>query len=445
MDLSKKKKIKSRRLLSLDTLRGFGILYMSLAHPLIFRVFEQKREQIQSIWDNTPLIVLIFAFPLIIVMIWGALFTFLSGVSISYSLNIQAQNNIDQIHLRFKSIIIRSIVLWVIQYLFMFLFSNPVSGITPEVTDSLFTGGLESGVYDIPSIYHFIIAPTIEAIVIANLCIVLIYSLIWRSKKYNKKKVYGWFLGLGIGIFVVSYIIFALVGDKQTFIDNLGANGNLFGQMLFVRLIGGRFSFFPIVAYGFFGAVIGAAIANGESYKKIAKFGIGASLVFLMIFLVTILNGFDYIEDLSGEHQPWNIYCFNLGGQMLVYTILLKIDYVSPEKTKGHAKRSKILRSYGKMTLTIYFFECLISILIYKVFYWLYGGIFYDSTWKIVSYIFTIFLTWYIITKFWGKKKFKYSIEYWIHEIERYISSHCQKPVKLKTPSKLVSKEIKLS
>ena len=45
MDLSKKKEIKSRRLLSLDTLRGFGIFYMSLLHPLVFRVFEQKREQ----------------------------------------------------------------------------------------------------------------------------------------------------------------------------------------------------------------------------------------------------------------------------------------------------------------------------------------------------------------------------------------------------------------
>ncbi|MHA1560667.1 MAG: hypothetical protein ACTSPA_00955 [Promethearchaeota archaeon] len=425
MDLSKKAKIKPRRLLSLDTLRGFAILYMSLAHPLLFRVFEQNREQIQSIWDNTPLIVLILAFPLIMVMIWGALFTFLSGVSISYSLNIQAQDNIEQIHLRFKSIIIRSLLLWIIQYVFMFLLSNPVSGITPEVTDSLITGGLESGVFDIPSIYHFIIAPTI-------------------AKKHNKKNVYGWFLGLGIGIFVVSYILFALVGDQHTFIENLGANGNHFSQMLFVRLIGGRFSFFPIVAYGFFGAVIGAAIANGESYKKIATFGIGASLVLLMIFIVSILLGFDFIEDLSGEHQPWNIYCFNLGGQMLVYTILLKIDYVSPEKTKGHAKRSKIIRSYGKMTLTIYFFECLISILIYKVFYWLYGGIFYDSPLKIVSYIFTIFLIWYTITKFWGKKKFKYSIEYWIHEIEKRISSNCPKPIKWKTPSQLVSREIKL-
>ena len=216
---------------------------------------------------------------------------------------------------------------------------------------------------------------------------------------------------------------FELIGDQQTIIDNLGANGNLVGQMLFVRFIGGRFSFLPTVAYGIFGAVIGAAIANRESYKKIAKFGIGTSLIFLMIFLVSILRGFDYIEDLSGEHQPWNIYCFNLGGQMLVFTILLKIDYTSPKHTKAHAKRSKIFRRYGKLTLTIYFFECILSILIYKVFYWLYGGSFYDSPWIIVCYIFTIFLIWYTITKFWGKMNFKYSIEYWIHKMEKLISN----------------------
>ena len=204
MDLKQKTEKRPRRLLSLDTLRGFGILYMLLAHPLLFRVFEQERGQIQTIWNNTPLIVIILMFPLIMVMIWGAIFTFLSGVSISYSLNIQAQENIEQIQLRFKSIIIRSILLLLIQYVFMFLFSNPVSGITSEVTTSLISGGLESGVYDIPSIYHFIIAPTIEAIAIANLCIVLIFSLIWRTKKYKKKNVYGWFLGIGIGIFVVS-------------------------------------------------------------------------------------------------------------------------------------------------------------------------------------------------------------------------------------------------
>lgn len=251
--------------------------------------------------------------------------------------------------------------------------------------------------------------------------------MIWRIKKYNKKNVYGWFLGLGIGIFVVSYFIFALVGDQQTIIDNLDANGNKIGQMLFVRLIGGRFSFFPTVAYGFFGVVIGAAIANGESYKNIAKFGIGASSVFLMIFFVMFLLGFDYVEDLSGEHQPWNIYCFNLGGQMLVYTILLKIDYTAPNIIKVHAKRSAMLRRYGKMLLTIYFFECFISVLTYKVFYWLYGGTFYNSAWKIISYITVTFLIWYTITKSWEKVRFKYSIKYWIHEMEKLILFHLPK------------------
>lgn len=63
MELSKKTEIQSRRLLSLDTLRGFLIFYMTLVHPLVFRVFEQERARIQILWDKTPLIGMILIFP----------------------------------------------------------------------------------------------------------------------------------------------------------------------------------------------------------------------------------------------------------------------------------------------------------------------------------------------------------------------------------------------
>jgi len=169
------------------------------------------------------------------------------------------------------------------------------------------------------------------------------------------------------------------------------------------------------------GAVIGMAIANRESYKSIAKFSFGFGFIFLSVFLITIILGFDYVADLAGEHQPFNVYCFNLGGQMLVYTLVLKIDYSSPNRFKTHAKRTAVFRRYGKMTLTVYFLDGILSVFVYKIFFELYGGMFYDSGWKIASYLGTMFVIWYVITRLWEKIKFRYSIKFWINNLETAI------------------------
>ncbi len=420
-DLTLTPDTKSQRLLSLDVCRGFMMFFVSLLHPLVNRVFNQERSHIQELWDQTPLFLVIFVFPFIMIMIWGSLFTFLSGISISYSLTKSAQVNMDEIQTKFKKIIIRSVSILIVQYIFLFFFSYQLSGNTLEITNSLVTGGLESGTYDLPSMYHFVVAPTLEAIVFANLWIVLVYSILWRKKVYDKKKAYKWFLGLGLAVFVITFIIFEIIGDQQAIINNMVDDGDYLKQMVFIRLIGGRFSFFPMVGYGFIGAVIGIGIASHESYKSMAKFGFGLGFAFLSVFLITIFLGFDYVADLAGEHQPFNVYCFNLGGQMIIYTMVLKMDYTSPNRSRQHAKRTAVFRRYGKMTLTVYFLDGILSVFVYKIFYWLYGGMFYDSGWKIASYLGAMFVVWYIITRLWEKIKYRYSVKYWIHNLETAI------------------------
>ncbi|UYP45273.1 hypothetical protein NEF87_001558 [Candidatus Lokiarchaeum ossiferum] len=412
----------AKRLMSIDTFRGFAIFYVVLLHALVMRVFEQDRSHIVRLWDQTPTFLVIIFIPFIIIMIWGALFTFLSGISVAYSLTVQREQDETLMALKYKRQIIRGIMILLAQYLFFFLFSNQLSGTTSEITHSLITGSLETDIWALPSIFHFFTVGTLESIVISNWVICTIFYVLWKRKNKSIKQTYGWLIGIGIGIFVVAAILFQIVGDQQVVIENLGNQGRYAEQLLFIKFIGGRHSFFPQVAYGVFGAVIGVALANKESYKSIAKFGYGFGLIFLGIFLYTIFAGFDYVADLAGEHIPINVYCFNLGGQMIVTTTLIKMDYSSPKMTRIHARNSKMLRRYGKVSLSLYFLEGINSILWYKLFYWYNGGAFYTTGWMIAIFEFIVFIEWFFILKLWERKNFAFSIEDIIRRVETFLT-----------------------
>lgn len=421
-----------KRLMSIDTFRGFAIFYVVLLHALVMRVFEQDRSHIVRLWDATPTFLVILGIPFIIIMIWGALFTFLSGISVAYSLTVQREQDETQMALKYKRQIIRGLMILCAQYLFFFLFSNQLSGTTSEITHSLITGSLETDIWSLPSIFHFFTVGTLESIVISNWVICTIFYVLWKRKNKSIRQTYGWLIGIGIGIFAVAAILFQIVGDQQVVIETLGNQGRYAEQLLFIKFIGGRHSFFPQVAYGVFGAVIGVALANKESYKSIAKFGYGVGFVFLSVFLYSMIAGFDYVADLAGEHIPMNVYCFNLGGQMIVTTTLIKMDYSSPKMTKIHARNSKMLRRYGKVSLSLYFFEAINSILWYKLFYWVNGGPFYTTGWMIAVFEFIIFIEWFFILKWWERKNFAFSIEDIIRRVENFFTRKISAPNKKK-------------
>ena len=412
----------TKRVLSIDILRGFGIIFVVLLHALAFRIFGQDRSQIQQIWETTPPILIILALPFVIITLWGSVFTFLSGVSVTYSI-IQTENrNSEDVPNKIKHHLVRSLIILVLQYVFLALFSNQISGNTSQITHSLITGFFETLSFDIPSFMHYFTAGTLEAIVAGNIVVSLISYLQWkRNKLTNFSHTSRRFIMIGSIIIIFTFIVFEIIGDQAAIISLLQQNEKWGQLLLFIKIFAGRYSLFPTLSYAMFGAVFGHAIASNQSYNEIKKYGFIVGGIFIGVFMISLLLGFNYIEDLAGENLQLNVYVFNLGGQMVVFTALLKIDYSSPKKREIHKKRARIFSLFGNLTLTVYFFEGINSILLYRIFTSIFSINFVSNVWLVFLYEGLIFLIWVIILTLWCQLKFNFTIEYWIGQIENKV------------------------
>jgi len=76
------KPLSHRRIVALDIFRGFMIFYIIILHPILQRVFGQEASEFESTINTVPIWLVIIGIPLIILAIWGTVYTFLTGTAV---------------------------------------------------------------------------------------------------------------------------------------------------------------------------------------------------------------------------------------------------------------------------------------------------------------------------------------------------------------------------
>ena len=389
------------RLQSLDILRGFMMLYVIFLHAIIQRVFSSQGSEFETTVNNVPLIFAILVSPIIIMSIWGPIFTFMGGIATGYNLGSTMQDRSPDLTRKTKIRFANSLMLFFIAKLDIFLFSGRTSD-HMYTTHSLLTGSLETGQLSVPEFLHMFTNNTLESMAIAGMLLSLLLYGLATWKRGNPEEIAKKLVILGIVVLLVAefFRVYLTNQDVSIIKQTLWEDRSYLNYALFIRLYASRFAIFPVFAFSLFGGSLGVLIGSGVSFGKFARwtFGLGSGL--LGIFIASFIHGFDMIGTYANELLPMQMQCLNLGLMMILFGGLyywFDVRTTPVKKTKLRA----FFRKYSNLSMTIYILEGFVAQCWYLVFYILHRGPFSDNFPLIIAYLATVLATWQILINLW--------------------------------------------
>lgn len=418
-----KLKSKTNRVLSFDILRGSMIFYVIFLHALIQRVFSSDGNQFALVVNKIPTFMVILAIPLILLSLWGSIFTFISGASTAYSLNQKYTQDPSNFNKHVRSKIISGIALYVIFMIEKIFFSVRIN-VHPVQTFSLITGSLEEGTIQWPTLLHLTTSSTLESLVFTSVLISIILYILWKKMKCTKKKTVIILILIGIANLIVTNIFRMVFPEPAVIKENLLSNNQYLVYALYLRLCADRFAHFPVFTFGLFGASISLLINEPNAKKKISRLGLSLAIPLLALFIIHVLTGFDILNAFHEEMVPIPLQYLTLGLQIIVLVICLRVFDFRKKKFINSRKNLVItIQKYSNLSLTIYVLEPLVSQLWYLIFVIMYGGPFYNDLPKIILYIQTCMIVWWFIVKKFAQVNYKYSLEWIMVKIQQIIKN----------------------
>ena len=414
--------IGSKRLHSLDVIRGFMIFYVIFLHAIIQRVFTSQGSEFEKVVNDIPLIFAILAFPIILLSIWGPVFTFLSGVATGYNLGSDVFEKPESLNESIKKRVANSLMLLAISKISLFFFSGRTLD-HPYVTYSLFSGSLETGTFLTPEFLHLFTCNTLESMALSGLLLSLLFYIMWKGQKAKPKQTAKALVILAIGVFLITNYLRGMVSDSDVMMikESLWSDHSYLKYYLFLTIYGSRFAMFPVFAFALIGAAFGVLIAGKVPFKEIFKWVIISGTGFIGVFAISFIHGFDMIGTFANELVLLQMHCLNMG--LMIY--LLGICYYFFDvKVPNNLKKSrkikkkneraflKFIRKYSDLSLTIYILEPLIAQSWYLLFAYLYKAPFSTNFPLIILYITTVIVSWFLIIKIWKKFNNRFSFEW---------------------------------
>jgi hypothetical protein len=434
--------IGSKRLHSLDVIRGFMIFYVIFLHAIIQRVFASQGSEFEKVVNDIPLFLAILGFPLILLSIWGPIFTFISGASAGYNLGNSVFENPELLNESIKKRVANSLMLLIISKISMFFFSARTSSHS-HVTYSLFSGSLETGTLSAPEFLHLFTCNTLESMALSGLLLSLLFYIMWKGQKAKPKQTAKTLVFLAIGVFFITYYLRSIVSDSDVLMikESLWGDNSYIKYYLFLTIYGSRFAMFPIFAFALVGAAFGVLIAGKVSFKEIFVWVLITGTGFISVFAISFIHGFDMIGTFANELMLLQMQCLNIG--LMIYLlgicyyffdvkVLRKSNKIIQKKINSEKKSEtetkikikikekkqkkraflKFFRKYSDLSLTIYILEPLIAQSWYLLFAYLHKGPFSTNFPLIMLYITTVVVTWFLIIWIWKKFNNKYSFEW---------------------------------
>jgi hypothetical protein len=198
----------------------------------------------------------------------------------------------------------------------------------------------------------------------------------------------------------------------------LAGNHNNLGLALVNLLIGG-YGIFPFLAYGFFGAAIGAAMSGQVSPVRLKRALLisGSALFLAGATGFFILGGWDMnnmFANTMANQLHWILFRLNqLGFFLLLYLLFLSLVDFAESRTKEKALRFFYpARVFGMMSLTVYFCEPILAEIFKKFMDPLFPGWTEQLVPVLLFGFFCLFAWWVLLRLWWATVRFAYSLEW---------------------------------
>jgi hypothetical protein len=411
-----------KRLVYLDIFRGFMILIMIMMHPLMGLVYNSEPGAL----DKMSLWVLMLCTPLAIVTTWAPVFAFTSGTANAYVMY-SALKKKEQEHGQLNKMFFRGLLNGLMLYLFAILsmtFLHHSMEFNGKWQHTLLTGYLVHGEEISFSPEFLFFNDTLSLLSITGILTTILLCLLWRNGGYrNHLRTYLAVCGVIVLILMTSgwlhtrydSVFYSFLDEKRWFAA--------FGLKC---LIGPRFSPVPFMVYALFGVIFGMGFANNASLQWFRKMGYGTGLLFLVLFAIgTVKTGFRYIE-LTWSTVPMKIHFLDIGLIIITATVLMELsEFSSDAFRKKFEYWTTTLRRFGRVSLSIFLSEILISVFIYKMFLYLWGAdTFPRHPAAVIPFLCIILLFWTYVVKVWEKHGYKYGIEWLLIQLNEKLVGH---------------------
>lgn len=408
------------RIYTFDVVKGIAILLVIPLHALIYQIGNNDPALFEPLIAAMPQKVIYLLFPAMVLSMWGPIFVLVTGANIAYGFLRVYNRDPEQSSAYILRRILAAFLLLFVSRTAVFIFEG-----------GMFTNGFFN-IFNYKIRYY---ADTLDAIALTGIIVpVFILLLLEKSQaekqksaqnnSVNRKNVRRIYLGMTI-ITLIWFIFTPVVHALTEPVLNFSSRYNLkLPLILWSKLTAGRFRLFPILGFGYAGAVIGAAIHAGGRYKNIRKYAGIFFLITLAMFLLWLWLTDNPIVNVASDDIPVMMQVLNLGAMTFATVLMLgRFDYCMPEKRQRRIERSLWVRKFSIVSLTIYVMEFFLA----RGVYWLFEQ-FWDNAVSLVNqvpvlvwnvtqifvFIIVICLLWIIIVPFWQKVDFMFSLEWFM-------------------------------
>ncbi|MHA1648490.1 MAG: hypothetical protein ACTSVL_13060 [Promethearchaeota archaeon] len=430
-----------KRYISLDVIKGWGIFSMVLLHALIYQVGQFNSNLMDSLVEKIPIYLLIMFSPLLIISLWGPIFTLITGLNVAHSMTNLQKRNPE----RLKKYVFQKIIAG----LLLVLFSKIAYWLlgSPFIVDNHF---------QIPPYHFHYDSDTLDSIALAYILVpITLYFLGYRKvknfpkniQKPSSRRIYFGLVFISLLWLFISPIISTLIDWIRTSLTQK----NFFLIDLFLsKLVTGRFKVFPIQSFAFSGAIIGVALANRESIRKMWNYISRILILFGIILFIYLFAGKNVISQIFSDDIPVIVQLFNIGLMSFAIIGFIRIyDTTSKKKEYKRAERSLFIRRYSIISLTAYVFERFFAHNFYLLYQKAWGSSLSGSgseiliawnLWQILLYLFTIFVFWAVIANIWEHANYIFSFEWFLIKVNSIFTK--KKHAKINTKKILYSHRI---
>lgn len=403
--------LKGNRIISIDILRGIGIMVILVIHRLHYhwtgmRTTETLREHFSGIW--APVIIFTIA-----LFTMAGIFYFISGIVNAFTMYSRINSGKSSLNKAVAGGVISGVWIFIMNYIQRIFFMN---GFLPGEggDDAKFPVGLATGFIRNPRETTFswtqVTEPgTLSLIGLTIVFVSLLLGLLLRNPEKKKN------LHLNTWLIIASALTLGLSPFAKFYLRPVFDNCCEAGQYLHAICVGHvcrEFGLLPYLGYGFIGALIGVGMAIKENRTQFSRRNSFIALTLIIAGLLLLIL-FDR-NDPFGRGCIGSGICFiELGLFILLLKWLLSIfDFPDDEKFINRKLKSAAIRRFGMLALTVYILEPFVAEILKTIVDKLLGNGWNDELYAVLLFGFGCLLFWYFVLQQWEKVRFAGSLEW---------------------------------
>lgn len=404
--------MQTRRILSIDVLRGLGIMVIIVIHRIHYTWTGMRNPEILKAQFSGPWgPVIIFTIALFTM---AGIFYFISGLVNAYSMYARVSSGKSTATKAMMGGIAGGFWIFLMNYVQRIFFMNGFIASEPDA-DPRFPVGLLTGwvrnSQEVSFSWTQVADPgTLSLIGLIVIFVSLMLGLMLNFQGYfTTKKIYIFLFTLAVIAFLASpFSKFYL----RPVYNQLFETGSLFNAACLGHVCQ-EFGLLPYLGYGFIGAIFGISIASGGDMKKLSQWSYKVAICIMIVGALSIVF-FDRTDTFGRGCIGSGICLAELGIFILLqFWLMIKMDKSTPEKYEKRRKKTVNIRRFGMLALTVYILEPIVAEVFRKIIDQFLGSEWNNELQYVLLFGFLLLLFWWMVLKLWQKVGFKGSFE-WI-------------------------------